>query len=354
MAAGLQINFAHRTFAWKSEAKGKAAVHVVIIGFAYQAMKHKTLFDYPTIEAEPVPRKVTNISPYLIESDPVIIENRTKPLCHVSSMVYGNKPVEGGYLLLVTQEKNELIAKEPAAEKWIRPLLGAEEFINGKERWCLWLVEIKANELRAMPEVMRRVQGVKEIRLASKKLATVKLADTPTLFGENRQPLAGTYILVPCHSSERREYVPMDFCSKEIISHNSALIIPNATLYEFGVLESKMHMTWMRTIAGRLESRYRYSAKLVYNNYPWPDANEQQKQSIATAAQKVLDARAEEPESTLADLYDPLAMPVNLKKAHTALDKLVEKAYRNLAFKDDAQRIAFLFTRYQALVEAEK
>lgn len=214
---GLQINFSHRTFAWESEAKGKAAVHVVIIGFAYQANNHKLLFDYPTIKSEPVARKVTKISPYLIESEPVIIENRTKPLCAVSSMVYGNKPVEGGYLLLLTQEKNELIANEPAAEKWIRPLLGAEEFINGKERWCLWLVGINANELRTMPEVMKRVQGVKEMRLASKKLATVKLADTPTLFGENRQPLSGYYIIVPRVSSERREYVPMGFLDSNTI-----------------------------------------------------------------------------------------------------------------------------------------
>ena len=199
---------------------------------------------------------------------------------------------------------------------------------------------------------MKRVQGVKEMRLASVDAGARKLADRPTEFRDTKTPK--TYILVPCYSSGRRNYIPMGFLDSNTISNNKNLMIPNGGLYEFGVLESKIHMVWMSTICGRLKSDYNYSAKLVYNNYPWPDADEQQKQAIATAAQKVLDARAEQPESTLADLYDPLAMPVNLKKAHTALDKLVEKAYRNTAFKDNAQRIAFLFQRYQALVETEK
>ena len=252
-------------------------------------------------------------------------------------------------MLLSPEEKLDLITKNPKAEKWLRPLLGAEEFINGKDRWCLWLIGIKPNELRAMPEVVKRVQGVKEMRLKSRDKGTQELANFPTQFRESHE--YSSYILVPSVSSERREYVPMGLFDRHTISTNLNLIIPNATLYEFGILESKMHMAWMRTVVGRLKSDYRYSAKLVYNNYPWPETDAKQKLAIEKAAQKVLDARAEEPESTLADLYDPLTMPIALRKAHNALDKCVEKSYRKAVFKDDAERITFLFERYQALVE---
>ena len=264
-------------------------------------------------------------------------------------MVKGNEPTDGGHLLLSPAEKAELLQKEPKAEQWLKPILGAEEFLNGKERWCLWLVGIAPNELRAMPEVLKRVEGVKQMRLASPKEATRKRAETPYLFGENRHP-AGNYILVPRHSSERREYVPVGFLGMDTISSDANLMIPNASLYEFGVVESIMHMTWMRAVCGRIKSDYRYSAKLVYNNFPWPDADAKQRQKIEVAAQAVLDARKNYPTSTLADMYDPRSMPPDLTKAHKALDKAVEQAYRKEKFADDMARLGYLFGQYQALV----
>lgn len=346
---GITLNFAHRTFAWASEARGKAAVHVVVIGFAYADSPRKWLFEYPDIKGEPLIKEAKQISPYLLDAPPVIIDNRTQPLCSVSPLVYGNKPVDGGHLLLSSEERTELLRKEPQAERWLRPLLGAEEFINGKERWCLWLVDIQPNELKAMPEVMKRIAAVKKFRAESSKQQTVELANVAYLFAENRQPLSGYYILIPRVSSERREYVPMGFLDNHIISTDLNNMIPNATRYEFGVLESKMHMTWMRAVAGRLKSDYRYSAKLVYNNFPWPEADDKQQQTIAAAAQAILDIRLNYPNSTLADLYDPLTMPAPLRKAHTHCDKLVEQAYRTAPFKDDAERIQFLFERYRGL-----
>jgi hypothetical protein len=243
LAAGITLNFAHRTFAWASEARGKAAVHVVMIGFAYQATERKWLFDYPDIKGEPVVREAKQINPYLLDAPPVIIDNRNKPICAVSAMVKGNEPTDGGHLLLSSEERTELLSKEPQAERWLRPILGAEEFINGKTRWCLWLVGIEPNELKAMPEIMKRVANVKVMRLSSPKEATNTRASTPWLFGENRQPSLGYYILVPSVSSERREYVPLGFLDSHTISTNLNLMIPNATRYEFGVLESNMHMT---------------------------------------------------------------------------------------------------------------
>ncbi len=270
---GIHLHFAHRTFAWDSEARGKAAVHVVIVGFAAFNTNGKRIFDYPAIKDEPVEIVVKNVNPYLVDAPDVVVEDRSKPLCKVSVMVKGNEPTDGGHLLLSPEEKADLLQKEPKAAQWLKPILGAEEFLNGKERWCLWLVGIQPHELRALPEVLKRVEGVKQMRLASPKEATRKRAETPYLFGENRHP-AGNYILVPSVSSERREYVPMGFFDSNTISTNLNLMIPDASLYEFGVLESKLHMVWMRTVCGRLESRYRYSAKLVYNNFPWPDADD--------------------------------------------------------------------------------
>ncbi|SEH07461.1 DNA methyltransferase [Candidatus Venteria ishoeyi] len=382
---GIQINFAHRTFAWLSEARGKAAVHVVIVGFSVAENKSaKRLFDYPDIKGEPEEVVTGNINPYLVDAPDVIISNRSKPLCDVSPMVYGNKPVDGGNLFLSPEEKKVLLDKQPQAEKWIKPVLGAQEFINGKERWCLWLVGISPKELRAMPEILKRVEAVKQMRLNSIDAGARKLADRPTEFRDTRLP--ETYILVPSVSSERREYVPMGFFDSNTVSTNLNLMIPNAGLYEFGILESKLHMTWMRTVAGRLKSDYRYSAKLVYNNYPWPDSEtcagnwKKAKQTVESAAETVLKVRAKyqggvDDESlldsvdryislagrfvsgegnTLADLYDPLTMPADLRKAHQKLDAAVERCYRKEKFKTDAERLSFLFARYQVLSKTER
>jgi len=346
---GIRIHFAHRTFAWDSEAKGKAAVHVVMIGFSDQTASPKScrLFEYPEIKGEPVERVVENINPYLVDGPNVVIDNRNKPLCKVPQMIKGCQPTDGGNLLLSSQERMELLKKEPQSEKWIRPLLGAEEFINGKERWCLWLVGIKPNELRNMPEVLKRVEAVRVMRLQSTFEGTKKLAERPTEFRETMMP--DNYILVPSVSSERREYVPMGFFDSQTISTNLNLIIPDAGLYEFGILESKIHMAWLRAVGGRLKSDFRYSAKLVYNNFPWPKPDKKQQTAVETAAQAVLDARSAYPDSTLADLYDPLTMPVNLRKAHQALDKAVERCYQAEKFQDDGERLKLLFERYRAL-----
>ncbi len=356
---GVKITFAHRTFAWQSEAKGKAAVHVVIVGFGHRdniPSRDVILFDYPDIKAKPEPVKAKRINPYLQDAPDVVVGVRMRPLGKVSKMIRGSEPADGGNLLLSQEEKNKLIEKEPLSEKWLKPFLGAREFINAKERWCLWLINIQPKELRKLPEILKRVQKVKEMRLASKKIATQKKALTPTLFKEIRQPQNGTYILIPRHTSESREYIPMGFFNIDTISSDANQIIPDAKLYEFGILESKMHMAWMRAVAGRLKSDYRYSS-IVYNNFPWPAPNPKQKAAIEKAAQAVLDARENHPDSSLADLYDPLTMPLDLRKAHQQLDKAVDNSYKTklfkASFKQDSERLAFLFERYQQLSNAD-
>lgn len=345
---GIHIHFAHRTFAWDSEARGKAAVHVVIVGFADYDTDGKRIFDYPNIKDEPIEISANNINPYLIDAPDVVLDSRNQPIGSISPMWFGNMPLDGGGLLLSPIEKAELLVKEPKAERWLKPCLGADEFLNGKERWCLWLVGIAPNELRAMPEVLKRIDQVKKFRLASVAASTRIHAERPAEFRDTRLP--ETYILVPSVSSERREYVPMGFFDSNTISTNLNLMIPDASLYEFGVLESTMHMAWMRTVCGRLKSDYRYSAKLVYNNFPWPDADDKHRQKVEVAAQAVLDARKKYPASTLADMYDPRSMPPDLRKAHKALDKAVEQAYRKEKFADDMERLGYLFGRYRELV----
>ncbi len=356
----IKIDFAHRTFAWDSEDKGKAAVHVVIIGFSVNVTSSNAakpvprLFEYPDIKGEPQEISAKNINPYLVDAPTVMIESRSKPLCDVSPMVYGNKPVDGGHLLLSPKEKAELLAKEPAAAAWLKPVLGSEEFINRKERWCLWLVGITPKQLRNMPAVMERVEKVKQFRLSSSKLQTQEKANEAAYFVENRHPNA-PYILVPRVSSERRDYVPMGFLDENTISTDANLIIPNATRYEFGILTSKMHMLWLATVGGRLKSDFRYSAKLVYNNFPFPAApTAKQKQAVEKAAQSVLDVRERYPDSSLADLYDPLTMPADLRKAHQALDKAVEKCYRKDKFSSDHVRLSFLFQHYLELTDPKQ
>lgn len=343
---GVKIHFAHRTFQWSSEARGKAAVHCVIIGFALQDAASKTIYDYDTPQSEPHAIKVRNISPYLVESDDVVLQNRRQAVCDVPSCMFGSMPNDGGHLLLTTEEKRDLVKHEPKVKAWIRPLIGSEEFINGIERWCLWLVGISPEELRDMPAVLARVNAVRKQRAESKRPTTQELAATPTLFGEIRQP-ESDYLLLPSVSSESRHYMPIGFMPKRVIANNLVFTVANAKLLHFGVLSSTMHMAWMRAVCGRLESRYRYSAGIVYNNFPWPKPSDAQRKTIENAAQAVLDARAKFPDSTLADLYDPLTMPPELTKAHKALDKAVDAAYGKTTFGTEAERVAYLFKLYE-------
>ncbi len=347
----IKIHFAHRTFAWESEARGKAHVHVVIIGFAAFDTANKRLFDYQANGGEVTVANVRNISPYLVEGGDIVILSRSKPICAVPEIVFGNMPNDGGHLILGEAEKADLLRKEPGAKKLIRPFLGAQEFINGAHRWCLWLKDASPAELRSLPEVMARVEGVRKHRGASRRETTHKLASTPTLFGEIRQPDSG-YLLIPSVSSETRSYIPIAFMPKSVIASNLVLMVPKATRYHFAVLCSAMHMAWVRQVCGRLKSDYRYSNNLVYNNYPWPESpSEKQRAAVEAAAQEVLDVRAEfqAKGANLAELYDPLAMPPALVKAHAALDRAVDRCYRSQPFTNERQRVEFLFALYEKL-----
>jgi len=345
---GVKLHYAHRTFQWNSEARGKAAVHCVIIGFGLQEVAEKWLFDYDTPKSDPHALKANNINPYLVDGPNVVLQNRTKPICHVPEIGIGNKPIDGGNYLFTTEERDEFLKVEPSAAKWFRRWLGSDEFINGYERWCLWLGECPPDELRRMPEALKRIEAVRKVRLESKSEPTRKIADTPTRFHVENMP-AGNFLVVPKVSSERRPFIPIGFMTPETFCSDLVFIIPNATLYHFGINSSTMHNSWMRSVCGRLESRYRYSAGIVYNNFPWPESTDKQQTAIEIAAQAVLDARAKFPTSTLADLYDPLSMPPELVKAHQALDRAVDAAYGKTTFKTEAERVAFLFERYQQL-----
>lgn len=342
------IHFAHRTFTWESEARGKAHVHCVIVGYG-PTEEPRTLYDYDIDPQQPDISQPANISPYLIAGPNFAISNRSKPICPVPPIVFGSMPNDGGNLLLEPDEKRKLVESEPDAEKFLRPFLGAEEFINGKERWCLWLKGANPGELRKLPEVLRRVEAVKDARFQSTRDTTKRLAAYPTLFGEDRQPV-DKYLIIPGVSSERRPYIPIGYMSPEVVASNLVNVVSGASIYDFGVLTSGMHMAWMRIVGGRLESRYRYSNKLVYNNFPWPmELKEVQRGKVEQAAQAVLDARAKHATSTLADLYDPLTMPPDLAKAHAALDAAVDRCYRPAAFPNDRARVEHLFALYEAI-----
>ncbi len=345
---GARIHFAHRTFQWSSAARGQAAVHCVIVGFALRDEPEKWLFDYDTPKSEPHAIRAGNINPYLVDGPNVALVNRQRPICAVPEISIGNKPIDGGHYLFTAEEKVAFLKKEPQAEPWFRRWLGADEFLNGYERWCLWLGECPPDQLRKMPETMKRVEAVRQFRLASQSAPTRKLAETPTRFHVENRP-ADSFLLIPRVSSERRVYIPFGFISPEVLVSDSCLLMPHATLYHFGVLSSTLHIAWVRAVCGRLESRYRYSAGIVYNNFPWPESTDPQRQAIETAAQAVLDARARFPDATLADLYDPLAMPPELLKAHRHLDRAVDAAYGKTAFASEAERVAFLFERYRQL-----
>lgn len=351
---GVKIHFAHRTFQWSNEARGKAAVHCVIIGFVLHDATEKRVFDYETLRAEPHEIIAKNINPYLVDAFDIVVFPRTKPLSPVPEMVNGSKPTDGGNLLLSDSEKEKLLKVEPAAASWIRPFSMGEEFISGEERWCLWLKDCPPNMLRQMPAVMERVEAVKKMRSLSTKAPTRELANLPTLFAEIRQP-SNTYLALPRVSSERRQYIPIGFLPESHIAGDKLQTIPNAKIYHFGILSSAMHMAWMRTTTGRLKSDYQYSGLIVYNNFPWPDTiTDKQHQTIETAAQAVLDARAKFPDSSLADLYDPLTMPPMLVKAHHKLDAAVDAAYSKKKFSGDSDRVAFLFELYQQLTQTQE
>jgi hypothetical protein len=347
----MAIAFAHRTFKWANEAPGKAAVHCVIIGFAAKEAVEaapRLLFEYEAPTSEPHVTTVPNISPYLISAGNTLVQARSTPLCDVPELVYGSMANDGGNLLLNPEEKHQLISKEPQASKFLRRLYGSQEFINDEERWCLWLKDASPSDLRAMPEVMKRVEAVRTHRLKSTRQATQNLAMFATLFGEIRHPETA-YLLIPGVSSERRLYIPIGFMPKDTIATDLCRILPQATLYHFGVLSSLLHMTWTKYVCGRLKSDYRYSNTIVYNNFPWAEtATPAQKQAIERAAQAVLDARAQFPQSSLADLYDPLSMPPALTKAHQDLDRAVERCYHaGKALATEQERIALLFGLYE-------
>ena len=342
---GISINFAYRTFRWDSESNSKAHVHCVIVGFSIgEADGSKPLFDGDRVSY------VSHINCYLLPTPNVWVESQSTPLCKVPEMTKGSQPTDGGNLFLDASEKEDLFNCYPQMERYVRPFLGSEEFINGKERFCLWIKDASPSDIRSCPPVMKRLEAVCKMRIASPKAATRKWADRPTLFTEDRQPESGYYILVPRHSSEKRRYIPIGFVEATIICGDANLMIPSATLYHLGVLTSNVHMAWMRAVAGRLKSDYRYSAQIVYNNFPWPEPTDEQKSRIEATAQGILDARAKYPDSTLADLYDELTMPPELRHAHQENDRAVMAAYGFPTAMTESECVAELFRRYQALL----
>ncbi len=324
----ISIHFAHRTFPWQSEARGKAHVHVIIIGFANYDRSVKHIYEYDPKGERATTIEVKNISPYLIDGSNTMIANRSTPLCNVMELGIGNKPIDGGYYLFTPAEKAEFLKLEPKAGEYFKRWIGAEEFINGIDRWCLWLGECPPDELRQMPEAMKRVDAVKAFRLASKSAPTRKIAATPTRFHVTNMPTE-RFLAIPEVSSEHRPYIPIGFLNPDVICSNKLRILPCATVYQFGVLSSAIHMAWVRQVTGRMKSDFQYSVKLVYNSFPWPESpTDKQKAAVDKAAQAVLDARTEFPDATLADLYDPLSMPPKLVKAHEELDRAVDLCYR--------------------------
>ena len=345
MKKGVKINFAHRTFIWDSEANIKAHVHCVIVGFSTADNKKKIIFDNDKYKF------VENINSYLAEAPDIFIQSVSTPLCDVPPMRFGSMPRDGGGFVLSTEEKAELISKEPLSEKWIYPYIGATEFINNKERYCLWLVGANPGEVKKCPSVMKRIEFVRDFRASSKAAGTRKFAETPMLFCQIAQPDTN-YIIVPKTSSGRRRYVPLGFMDKNTIASDLVFLIPEGTLYNFGILMSNVHNAWMRTVCGRLKSDYRYSKDIVYNNFPWCNPTDEQKAKIEQTAQAILDARAKYPDCSLADLYDELTMPPELRKAHQENDKAVMQAYGfDWRYMTESECVAELMKMYQQLVE---
>jgi hypothetical protein len=359
----IKIHFAHRTFPWESEARGKAHVHVVIIGFGPTDVQAKYITDYETDCELPTCTQVSNINPYLVAGPDVVLTARSKPICRVPEIVFGSMPNDGGHLLFSRAGSEFFLREQPDAAKFLRRFVGAEEFLNGVERWCLWLEGENVGVFRRMKAVMDRVHAVAIHRSNSRRETTKKLALGAAYFGEIRQPDC-TYLLIPSVSSERRRYIPMGFMSPKIIASNLVLLVPGAKLFHFGVLSSAMHMAWVRQVCGRLESRYRYSNKLVYNNFPWPEVGDGKRARVEEAAKRILDLRVElgdgrtgflpikrntSSSTTLADLYDSQGMPAALRKAHIALDRAVDRCYRSEPFASDRSRVEFLFALYEKI-----
>lgn len=343
---GIKIQFAYRTFVWDSEAQQKARVHCVIVGFSFVNRKSKIIYDSNRVHI------VSNINSYLMDAENIFIDSKSKPICNVPPMNFGNMPRDGGGFILTDEEKEELIKKEPLSAKWIHHYIGAEEFINNKSRWCLWLVGANPHELKQCPTVMKRIEFVRNFRLKSKAESTRKFASTPMIFAQITQPSNEDYIIIPSVSSEKRRYIPIGFMSKNTIASNAVQIIPNAELYHFGILTSNVHMAWMRALAGRLEMRYRYSKDIVYNNFPWPNPTKEQQAKIEKTAQAILTAREIYKDCSLADLYDEVAMPPELRKAHQFNDKAVMEAYGFWGkVKTESECVSELMKLYQKLVK---
>ncbi|MDP8223352.1 MAG: hypothetical protein P9L99_08340 [Candidatus Lernaella stagnicola] len=346
---GLKIHFAYRTFPWESEARGKAHVHVVIVGFGAFDTGGKRIYEFDGKNDKLTVTEAKNISPYLVEGNDLAVPPRARPLCPVPECGYGSKPADGGHLLLTEEQRQDFVAQYPDAAPYLRPLLSAAEYLHGRKRWCLWLPHAKPSDIRSIRGLRERVGKVREFRLASKKAATRELAGQPALFAEIRQPTT-RFVLVPQHTSERRDYVPFGYFEPENILHNSCSAIPEASLYHFGVLSSEMHMAWLRHVGGRIKSDFRYSTRQVYNNFPWPQVpSEKQSAAVEKAAAAVLAARDQYPDQSPADLYDPLAMPRALHRAHEALDRVVDRCYRQARFPDDQRRMPFLLKLYEKL-----
>lgn len=342
---GFSIQFAHRTFKWKSEARGAASVHVVIVGLARSSRNEKYIYDHN--DSSERTYKATNISPYLVDTPNIIVTSRSRPLCDVPEIAMGNQPVDNGNYIFSSHERDDFVAEEPGAAALFRKFLGAEEFLNGLDRWILWLGATPPSTLKALPKVTERIKAVREFRENSKRAQTKAKASTPTRFMTENMP-DSTFLVLPEVSSERRKYMPIGYLSPPTLCSNLVKIIPNATLWHFGVLHSLMHNAWMRTVTGRMKSDYRYSSGLVYNNFIWPElATEAQKSAVEAAAQNVLDVRAQFPTETLANLYDPNLMPSTLLKAHEALDRAVDACYRKQPFTSEIERVQYLFKLYE-------
>ena len=340
----IHIDFAHRTFRWDSEASLKAHVHCVIVGFSVAPISQKK-FIYTSDRCQ----EAANVNAYLIDAPDVFVLSRTKPICNVAEMTSGNRPADGGHLIIEEADYDDFIKKEPQAIPYIRRLSGATEFINNKKRWCLWLVNASPAELRKMPEVLKRIELCRQDRLSGAE-DRQKLALTPSLFRETKNP--DTAIVVPRHSSENRKYIPFGFIGKEMILTDAAMCIPDASVYDFGILESNVHMAWVRAVCGRIKSDYRYSKDIVYNNFPWPNPTDAQKAKIEQTAQAILDARALYPDCSLADLYDEVTMPPELRKAHQQNDKAVMQAYGFWGkLNTETECVAELMKMYQELIK---
>lgn len=348
LSSNININFAYKTFIWDSEAKEKAHVHCVIISFSFKNRKTKIIYD-----ESGNPKVARNINSYLMDQDNIFIESRSLPLNAPRKIRFGSMPRDGGGFILTEEEKDNFIENNPLSEKYIHPYLGAAEFLHNKKRYCLWLVDATPRDLNRMPLVLDRIRKVKEFRAKSKAASTRKMAETPTLFAQRAQPAWNTeYIAVPKTSSQRRRYIPIGFLSSNIVASDLLFLIPDATIYDFGILSSNVHNAWMRAVAGRLKSDYRYAKDIVYNNFPWPVPTAQQKQKIEKTAQAILDARVKYPDSSLADLYDELTMPPELRKAHQDNDRAVMEAYgMDIKTTKESDAVAILFKLYQKLTD---